>query len=167
MTFSPLGRCRPTRPTPSVGHAAAGGHSQVSRLLGILALGAFAWVASGLRTFTWPAGLATGTAGAGVLLAAAADPRPRLPWHVWWAGLRRQLSTLRHPRRAPRPIRHAATWLLLLTLALLLELSAFVAPDRHAHPTLSSLADEVLTTHAARFTAYLFWLWGGVALVRR
>jgi hypothetical protein len=46
------------------------------------------------------------------------------------------------------------------------ELSSFLQHPRAAHPTLSSLANDVLRHHPARAAAMVVWLAIGVALAR-
>ncbi|GAA3957522.1 hypothetical protein [Actinoplanes auranticolor] len=79
-----------------------------------------------------------------------------------WVGVRRR------PRRAP-PVgaRSAAVWLGLLGLGVAVELGLWLGPDDVAHPTLSTLADPVLSTYPGRVLGYLLWAGSGVWLVSR
>jgi hypothetical protein len=79
-----------------------------------------------------------------------------------WLGVRRA------PRRG-RPVggRSAAVWLGLAVLAGAFELALWLGPDDAAHPTLSTLADPVLSTYPGRVLGYLLWLGSGVWLVSR
>ena len=79
-----------------------------------------------------------------------------------WLGVRRR------PRRA-RPVgaRSAAVWLGLGGLAAAVELGLWLGPDDPAHPTLSTLADPVLSTYPGRVLGYLLWVGSGVWLVSR
>jgi hypothetical protein len=52
-------------------------------------------------------------------------------------------------------------------LAVALELGLWLGPDDAAHPTLSTLADPVLSTYPGRVLGYLLWVGSGVWLVRR
>ena len=58
-------------------------------------------------------------------------------------------------------------WLGLCALAAGLELALRLGPDDAAHPTLSTLADPVLSTYPGRVAGYLLWLGSGVWLVSR
>jgi hypothetical protein len=79
-----------------------------------------------------------------------------------WLGVRRR------PRRA-RSVgrRSAAVWLGWAGLAAAFELAIWLGPDDHAHPTLSTLADPVLSTYPGRVLGYLLWVGAGAWLVSR
>jgi disulfide bond formation protein DsbB len=79
-----------------------------------------------------------------------------------WFGVRRR------PRRAgPVGGRSAAVWLGLGALAAAYELGLWLGPDDAAHPTLSTLADPVLSTYPGRVLGYLLWAGAGAWLVSR
>jgi hypothetical protein len=79
-----------------------------------------------------------------------------------WAGVRRR------PRRAePVGGRTVAVWCGLGVLAGLFELGVWLGPDDAAHPTLSTLADPVLSTYPGRVIGYLLWVGAGLWLVSR
>jgi hypothetical protein len=79
-----------------------------------------------------------------------------------WLGVRRR------PRRtAPAGGRSVAVWLGLGLLVALFELALWLGPDDTAHPTLSILADPVLSTYPGRVAGYLAWAGSGVWLVTR
>ena len=79
-----------------------------------------------------------------------------------WVGVRRR------PRRAePVGGRSVAVWAGLGGLALAVELGVLLGPDDTAHPTLSTLADPVLSTYPGRVIGYLLWIGAGLWLVRR
>ena len=79
-----------------------------------------------------------------------------------WLGVRRP------PHRAP-PVggRSAAVWLSLLAVGVAAELGLWLGPDDLAHPTLSTLADPVLSSYPGRVLGYSLWLGSGVWLVSR
>ena len=52
-------------------------------------------------------------------------------------------------------------------LAVAFELAIWLGPDDRAHPTLSTLADPVLSTYPGRVLGYLLWVGAGVWLVSR
>jgi ferric-dicitrate binding protein FerR (iron transport regulator) len=79
-----------------------------------------------------------------------------------WLGVRRRP---RHARSVGR--RSAAVWLGLGGLAAAFELALWLGPDDAAHPTLSTLADPVLSTYPGRVLGYLLWVGSGVWLVSR
>ena len=79
-----------------------------------------------------------------------------------WVGVRRR------PRRAePVGGRSAAVWLGVGVLAGAFELAVFLGPDDAAHPTLSTLADPLLSTYPGRVLGYLLWVAAGLWLVTR
>jgi hypothetical protein len=79
-----------------------------------------------------------------------------------WLGVRRP------PRRAqPVGRRSAVVWWGVGGLAAAVELGIWLGPDDAAHPTLSTLADPVLSTYPGRVLGYLLWIGLGVWLVRR
>lgn len=79
-----------------------------------------------------------------------------------WFGVRRR------PRRAePVGGRSVAVWLGLGGLAAAYELGVWLGPDDAAHPTLSTLADPLLSTYPGRVLGYLVWVGAGLWLVSR
>jgi hypothetical protein len=58
-------------------------------------------------------------------------------------------------------------WLGLAGLAAAFELGLRLGPDDAAHPTLSTLADPVLSTYPGRVLGYLLWIGSGAWLVTR
>ncbi|HKY67308.1 MAG TPA: hypothetical protein VJM49_13095, partial [Acidimicrobiales bacterium] len=60
-----------------------------------------------------------------------------------------------------------AGWGVLAAAAAVWQLAAYLQQPRHDHPTLSSLANAVLDSHAARAGAFVAWLAATAALVRR
>ncbi len=79
-----------------------------------------------------------------------------------WVGVRRR------PRRAQTVDRRtAAVWLGVGALAGAAELALWLGPDDLAYPTLSTLADPVLSTYPGRVLGYLLWAGAGAWLVSR
>jgi hypothetical protein len=114
------------------------------RTLSVAVTAAYAWWAAGLRPFTWPVLLVvTATGVAAIVL-----------------GTRRRRLGTSHPDGA-------VVWALLLVLVAGSELAAYVQAPRADHPTLSSLANEVLDWRPARALAFLGWAVLGVDLARR
>ncbi|HET6529007.1 MAG TPA: hypothetical protein VFH03_00110 [Actinoplanes sp.] len=112
----------------------------------VAAVVVYALVAAGCRPLTTPA-----------LVAVLAVGLP-----LCWLGVRRR------PRRAePVGRRSAAVWFGVGGLAGAYELGLWLGPDDAAHPTLSTLADPVLSTYPGRIVGYLLWIGLGVWLVRR
>ena len=108
----------------------------------------YAWAATGLRPFTLPSLVATVGGGLLAILVGA-----RLP-------------------RRPAPIRRAVTaggwvWFALAAAIGMWELQSFLQHPRSQHPTLSSLTNTLLESHASRMVALVGWLAGGVWLARR
>ena len=107
-----------------------------------------AWWVAGLRPFTWPPLGAVVVAG---------------------------LASVVLGRRAPRPDRRSdlgragggGVWVVLVAALAGWELAAYVQEPRVDHPTLSSLANEVLDRRPARTAAFLVWLAVGAGVARR
>lgn len=109
--------------------------------------GAYAWWTAGLRPFTWPALVAVGVAGVVT---------------IFLGTRRRRLSESRsdYPGRV-------LPWGILCAVLAAWELAAYFQQPRADHPTLSSLADQVLDWRPARALAFLAWIAVGVDLSRR
>jgi hypothetical protein len=120
-----------------------------STILTAGAIAAYAWIAAGLRPFTLseevlvaiPAllGLALATRTPGTTRTDSADAS--------WRG-------------------SAAIWLGLVAIAAVWELSALFSSPRSAHPTLSVIADSVMSVHPGRALVFVLWLALGWVLVR-
>lgn len=119
--------------------------------------------------------LAVHAAGAAVVLA-----------YAWWAIGRRPfmatatlavvgpglaavvIGQARRPQHGSRPaFAGAMGWLALLVALAGWQLLAYVQEPRSEHPTLSSLTNAALDTHASRAVAFAAWLVGGFRLARR
>ncbi len=105
---------------------------------------AYAWWTAGLRPFTWPALVAVGVAGTVAIV----------------VGTRHRGEAGAHPDGV-------LVWAVLLALLAGWELAAYLQEPRADHPTLSSLADQVLAERPARALAFLLWVAVGVELARR
>ena len=79
-----------------------------------------------------------------------------------WLGVRRRP---RHTESVGR--RSAVVWLGLGGLAAAFELGIWLGPDDAAHPTLSTLADPILSTYPGRVLGYVLWIGSGVWLATR
>ena len=110
----------------------------------IVVTAAYAWWAAGLRPFTWPALAAVGAAGVAAIL----------------VGTSRRGETPHLPEGA-------LVWAVLVALLAGWELAAYLEAPRPDHPTLSSLANEVLDWRPARALAFVAWFGAGVDLARR
>ena len=129
-------------------------------LVGVAVVVAYAWLASGVRTFTKPAEVLTFLPGALVVVLAVRQPRrERVPDR--WRRLRESAAEHRGL------LLGAALWGLALTALVSWELVSLFSQPRSAHPTLSSITDRALRDHPARFAGYLAWLWLGRSLLRR
>jgi hypothetical protein len=117
-----------------------------------IAAAGYAWVAAGLRPFTLaqefavavPASVVVGMAALSAAREPPADARDRAPTRAWRAS--------------------AAVWLGLFVLALGWQLGAYFSSPRSAHPTLSVLVEEAMSTHAGRAAVFLAWLALGLLL---
>jgi hypothetical protein len=107
---------------------------------------AYALLAAACRPLTGPALIAVLAAGA----------------PLCWLGVRRRAR-----QTPPVGARSAAAWLGLLALGVAFELGLWLGPDDLAHPTLSTLADPVLSTYPGRVLGYGLWAGSGVWLVSR
>jgi hypothetical protein len=116
------------------------------KVLAIAAVVAAAWWVTDLRPFTVSSTVAV--VGAGVAAMAAGR------------------------RRGPHPVARVDVgdvlpWLVLVAVLAAWQSMAFVQHPRSEHPTLSSLANALLDTHATRVLGFLAWLVGGARLARR
>jgi hypothetical protein len=108
----------------------------------------YAWVATGLRPFTLPA--LVSTLGGGLVAIVVGG---RLP---------------RRPAIAGRAVTAGGwMWFALAAAVGVWELQSFLQHPRSQHPTLSSLTNSLLESHASRMVALLGWLAGSVWLARR
>lgn len=113
-----------------------------------MALVAYGWWATGLPPFSGAAAAAVIGAGATAVVFALAQGR-----------------TPRAPRRSSA--RATAGWLVLLAALAAWQLQAYLQHPRSAHPTLSSLTNAALDSHAARTAAFTAWVVGAYRLARR
>lgn len=113
-----------------------------------LSVVAYAWWATGLRPFSWPALVAVEAAGIVAILLGARWPRPSSP----------------HCRPSRRPV---MAWAALLAALAGWELAAYLQSPRAEHPTLSSLANVALEPHPIRAAAFVVWLAVAAMLARR
>jgi hypothetical protein len=110
------------------------------------------WVAAGLRPFTDP------------MDAAVAFPI-LFALGLWWRRSRLGTNSDLAPRQARKV--DVAVWLGLLGSLGAWELFAFFSRSRHEHPTLSSIADDLMSVHAGRAGMFAAWLALGWALFVR
>lgn len=118
-----------------------------SRLAITVAAVAYAWWAAGLASFTWTATAAVAAAGLAFIIAGARRPRPCQP-----GGDAR---------------RSALAWTIVFALLAGWELAAYLQHPRADHPTLSSLADQLLAWRPARAVGFLAWMAIGAEMARR
>jgi hypothetical protein len=114
----------------------------------------YSWVAAGFRPFTAPEEVMVAIPI--VLVAAAAVRRPSPP------------SDTAASESAPNVRRRgAAIWVLLIAAITVWELIALFSSPREDHPTLSSVADRIMSVHVGRAFMFALWLVAGVAIARR
>jgi hypothetical protein len=118
----------------------------VAGMAAAIAVTAYAWWAVGLPAFS--AGAAVAVVGAGAAAMVAGD-RVR----------RRGRRTAGAGRVLP--------WFALAGLLAVVQLIAYAQQPRDEHPTLSSLSNAALDSHAARAAAFVAWLAAAVELARR
>jgi hypothetical protein len=109
---------------------------------------AYSWVASGLRPFTHPEAVAVS-----------------IPLVVAGIALVRSRPGPGDARETQR--RGLWVWAALFSALLVYELISFRLSPRADHPTLSSIADAVMSTHPGRFAIFALWLAAGYWLFRR
>jgi hypothetical protein len=107
----------------------------------------YSWVASGLRPFTHPEEVAVA-----VLIALAGIAMLRSP---------------RVEREEDETRRGIWVWRGFLAAFLLWELISYRLSPRVDHPTLSSIADSIMSTRVGRFAMFAAWLGVGYRLFRR
>ena len=112
----------------------------------------YAWIASGLRAFTHPEAVAVSIA---LVVAGVALLRAR--------------HRLDEEAESGEEVTRRGTWVwVTLVVALLAwELISYRLSPRIDHPTLSSIADAIMSTHPGRFALFAAWLGVGYWLFRR
>jgi hypothetical protein len=143
-----------------MGPGMPGDHRPSARAVAAAApVAVYGWWAVGLAPFSSEATVAV--VGAGVATA------------VWAAWRRRRAGPWSRPGSRGAGGTYEARgvgvvpWVLLAAAAAAWQLAAYVQHPRDDHPTLSSLANAALESHAARTAAFVVWLVTTVALVRR
>jgi len=145
-TGAPQNSVRLMRPTRS------GSPRWVAVVIVAVVLG-YAWIAAGLRPFTTPENLlvAVPIIGVGLLAARRARTGPERP----------------HLVDAPSRRRGSVVWVALAVGFAVWELNALFSSPRDDHPTLSSIADWIMSVHVGRAALFLCWLALGAALALR
>jgi hypothetical protein len=112
----------------------------------------YAWIASGLRAFTHPETVAVS-----------------IPLAVAGIAILRSRRRLDAARAAGEPVTRRGTWVWVTLLVLLLgwELVSYRLSPRVDHPTLSSIADAIMSYRLGRFVVFVAWLATGYWLFRR
>lgn len=108
----------------------------------------YAWWAVGLAPFSGRATAAVVLGGAAAMAVGARERR------------RRRLPPV-------RDMAGIATWAALAATAGAWQLVAYLQHPRADHPTLSSLANEVLDSHLARAVTFVVWIAAARGLARR
>jgi hypothetical protein len=128
------------------------GTPQRDRLIRVLPIAGlllvYSWVATGLRSFTLPIDVAVAVPVVVTFIVSWRRSRLRGP----------APGTLDRPPRIG-----VAAWAGFLALLTAWELLAYMSSPRQAHPTLSSISDEITRTHPAKalmFAAWLLVAWG-------
>jgi hypothetical protein len=114
---------------------------------GLVAAGAFAWWATGLRPFTDPPLVVVPLGGIVAMALGAWLLPPRTPAAV--------------------PLPQLVLWGALAGAVAVWQLTTFVQQPREEHPTMSSLINTLFESHPTRAGAFLLWLAGAAALARR
>jgi hypothetical protein len=129
-------------------HAGATDAGRAFHLAVVVGLGAYAWWAVGLAPFSAQATAAVVLAG---VAAMAVGQRQR----------RSRRST------ADDDVSGIAPWVGLAAVAGAWQLAAYLQHPRADHPTVSSLANELLDSHPARAAGFLVWIAAAWWLARR
>jgi len=145
-TGAPQNSVRLMRPTRS------GWPRWVAVVIVAVVLG-YAWIAAGLRPFTIAENLlvAVPIIGVGLLASRRGRTGPERP----------------HLVDAPSRRRGSVVWVALALGFAVWELNALFSSPRDDHPTLSSIADWIMSVHAGRAALFLCWLALGAALALR
>jgi hypothetical protein len=113
---------------------------------------AYAWWAVGLAPFSAQATAAVVLAGVAAMAVGGRDrPRRRSPTDGDVSG----------------DVSGVAPWAVLAAVAGAWQLAAYLQHPRADHPTVSSLANELLDSHPARAAAFLVWIAAARWLARR
>ena len=113
---------------------------------------AYSWSVTGLRPFTLPIDVAVGVPTL-ILLG--------LSWR------RSRLGRVEADPGTRPPRGSVVVWAALIGALTVWELAAYVASPRSDHPTLSSIADDITSVHAARAAVFALWLLIGFRLFAR
>lgn len=107
---------------------------------------AYGWWAVSLPPFSATATAAVLLAGGAAVVSGACQPRGQRP------GIE---------------VQRAAAWAVVVAVGGLWQLAAYLQQPRDEHPTLSSLANELLDSQPARAAAFVLWIIATVRLSRR
>jgi hypothetical protein len=119
-------------------------------VVGAVALVGYAWVVAGLRPFTDPENVLVALPILAVFVLAA----------------RRGRSTSDPPNPSAPASHGALVWLGLVGAVVAWELIALFSSPRDDHPTMSTIADWIMSARVGRTFAVIVWLALGVALAR-
>ena len=128
-----------------------------SRALLLAGAAVYAWVAAGLRAFTLPMDAAVALVV--LVMVVVGLRRPGVVVGNGGAGAPSHRGGARPPG--------GAVWIGLVALLGGWELVAYLSSPRHDHPTLSSISDQVMSTHPGRAVMFALWLALGWALFAR
>jgi branched-subunit amino acid ABC-type transport system permease component len=126
-----------------------------SPLAGCVLIGAlvYSWIAAYFRPFTLAMNVSVALPVVAVLVGVGLS----------WRGTRAHTDpTHERSRRIA-----GAVWIGLVTLLVTWELVAYVSSPRHDHPTLSTIADDIMSIHPGRALMFALWLTLGWALFLR
>lgn len=129
-----------------------GGSRSGWRLLSLIVILGYSWLATGLRAFTIPIDVAVGV------------PTVILLGFSW---RRSGLGRVRSDQRDRPPRSSLLVWSALVGALALWELVAYVSSPRQNHPTLSSISDDITSGHPARAVVFALWLVLGLQLFAR
>jgi hypothetical protein len=134
------------RGAPAAGAASGRPAVRWSTVVAVAAVCGYGWWAVGLAPFSLEASLAVVLAGGAAAVIGWRARRPDGPRAEW---------------------RRVAPWLALVATGAAVQLAAYLQHPRDDHPTLSSLTNALLDSHAARAAAFVAWLVAAAGLARQ
>ncbi len=121
-------------------------------VLAVVLAGVYSWIAAGFLPFTWPMRIAVIVPVVVAAIFVVGPSRPGAEPAADQRGAYRRCIT---------------AWVVLLVLATAWELLALFSSPRDDHPTLSSMSDDVMSTHPGRALTFALWLFVGWLLFVR
>jgi hypothetical protein len=106
----------------------------------------YSWLAAGFRPFSWPENLAVAMPALLVLVVVGRS----------WGGLPTRQAP--DPEHSGARRKTGAVWIGLVAVLVAWELTAYFSSPRRDHPTLSTIADDIMSSHPGRTVMFALWL---------